>query len=198
MAKLYFYYGAMGASKTAQALMTRFNYVEKGQKALLAKADLDTRDDSGGKTLLKSRVGLEAECVLLSEVCKRLSEDDADKYIKEYDVVIVDEAQFATAEQIMCLVDIVDIYGIPVICYGLRSDFRGELFPGSERLLALADKILEIKTMCWCGRKATMNARFNENGIIKEGEQVVLGANSNYTALCRKHWALGMLEENNL
>ncbi len=193
MAKLYFYYGAMGASKTAQALMTRFNYEEKGQNALLAKADLDTRDDAGGKILLKSRVGLEAECILLSEVCKKLSEDDAEEYIKGYDVVIVDEAQFATAEQIMHLTDIVDVYGIPVICYGLRSDFRGELFPGSERLLALADKILEIKTMCWCGCKATMNARFNENGIIKEGEQIVLGANSNYTALCRKHWKLGML-----
>ena len=153
MAKLYFYYGAMGASKTAQALMTRFNYEEKGQKALLVKADLDTRDDAGGKSILKSRVGLEAECVLLSEVCGKLGtgalqdNEDAKAYISAYDVVIVDEAQFATPEQVMCLADIVDFYDIPVICFGLRSDFKGELFPGSERLLAVADKLLEIKTM---------------------------------------------------
>ena len=197
MAKLYFYYGAMGASKTAQALMTRFNYREKGQRVLLAKADLDTRDDCGNRPMLRSRAGLESECVLLSEVCGKVKAEGGEEYIRSFDVIIVDEAQFATCEQIMELADIVDFYDIPVICFGLRSDFRGELFPGSERLLAVADKLIEIKTMCWCGKKATMNARFDENGIVKEGEQIVLGANSSYTALCRKHWRLGQLRDEN-
>ena len=189
MAKLYFYYGAMGASKTAQALMTKFNYEEKGQKALLVKADLDTRDDRDGKHLIRSRVGLESEGGLLGEFC-----DNYQEILKEqYDVIIVDEAQFATREQVDILCEVVDSYNIPVVAYGLRSDFQGNLFTGSEALLAYADQILEIKTMCWCGKKATMNARFNENGIIKEGDQIVMGANSNYTALCRKHWRQGRL-----
>ncbi|MBR2276277.1 MAG: thymidine kinase [Lachnospiraceae bacterium] len=189
MAKLYFYYGAMGASKTAQALMTKFNYEEKGQKALLVKADLDTRDDRDGKHLIRSRVGLESEGGLLGEFC-----DNYQEILKEqYDVIIVDEAQFATREQVDILCEVVDSYNIPVVAYGLRSDFQGNLFTGSEALLAYADQILEIKTMCWCGKKATMNARFNENGIIKEGDQIVMGANSNYTALCRKHWRQGQL-----
>ena len=189
MAKLYFYYGAMGASKTAQALMTKFNYEEKGQKALLVKADLDTRDDKDGKHLIRSRVGLESEGGLLGEFC-----DNYQEILKEqYDVIIVDEAQFATREQVDILCEVVDSYNIPVVAYGLRSDFQGNLFTGSEALLAYADQILEIKTMCWCGKKATMNARFNENGIIKEGDQIVMGANSNYTALCRKHWRQGRL-----
>ena len=189
MAKLYFYYGAMGASKTAQALMTKFNYEEKGQKALLVKADLDTRDDRDGKHLIRSRVGLESEGGLLGEFC-----DNYQEILKEqYDVIIVDEAQFSTREQVDILCEVVDSYNIPVVAYGLRSDFQGNLFTGSEALLAYADQILEIKTMCWCGKKATMNARFNENGIIKEGDQIVMGANSNYTALCRKHWRQGRL-----
>ena len=189
MAKLYFYYGAMGASKTAQALMTKFNYEEKGQKALLLKADLDTRDDRDGKHLIRSRVGLESEGGLLSEFC-----DNYQEILRErYDVIIVDEAQFATRAQVSVLCEIVDTFNIPVVTYGLRSDFQGNLFTGSEALLAYADQILEIKTMCWCGKKATMNARFNENGIIKEGDQIVMGAGSNYTALCHKHWKLGML-----
>lgn len=185
MAKLYFYYGAMGSSKTADALMTVYNYKERGQKALLAKSELDTRD---GVTKIRSRIGLESECVLLRQLLAMSKEE-----LQQYDVIVVDEAQFASESEIDALSDIVDYYNIPVICYGLRADFQLKLFTGSKRLLEIADEIKEKKTMCWCGKKATCNARYDANGIIKDGEQIVLGANSNYTSLCRKHYKLGML-----
>lgn len=117
----------------------------------------------------------------------------SEKKIRQYDCIIVDEAQFATAEQIDFLADVVDFWNITVICYGLRADFQNHLFPGSARLLAIADKIQEIKTACWCGRKATCNARYNEAGIVRSGEQVMLGGNDSYIALCRKHFKMGML-----
>lgn len=185
MAKLYFYYGAMNSSKTANALMTHFNYEEVGQKALLCKTEADTRD---GARLIRSRIGLEKECILLSELTQM-----SDTEIKAYNCIIVDEVQFATKEQIDFLSDIVDFMDVPVVCYGLRADFQNKLFTGSERLIAIADTIQEIKTVCWCGRKATCNARFNSAGIVRDGEQVVLGANDSYVALCRKHFKLGML-----
>lgn len=185
MAKLYFYYGAMGSSKTADALMTVYNYRERGQRALLAKSELDTRD---GATKIRSRIGLESECILLR---KLLTLSKAE--LQMYDVIVVDEAQFASEAEIDALSDIVDFYDIPVICYGLRTDFQSNLFTGSKRLLEIADEIKEKKTMCWCGKKATYNARYNKDGIIKDGEQIVLGSNSNYTSLCRKHYKLGVL-----
>lgn len=185
MAKLYFYYGAMNSSKTANALMTHFNYEEVGQKALLCKTEADTRD---GARVIRSRIGLEMECVLLSELMD-MPEDE----IKKYNCIIVDEVQFATKKQIDFLSDIVDFMDVPVVCYGLRADFQNNLFPGSERLITIADTIQEIKTVCWCGRKATANARFNSAGIVRDGEQVVLGANDSYVALCRKHFKMGML-----
>jgi thymidine kinase len=188
MAKLYFYYGAMNSSKTANALMTHFNYEEVGQKALLCKTDTDTRD---GVRVIRSRIGLEMECIFLSELL-----DMPEEKIKEYDCIIVDEVQFATKNQIDALSDIVDFLEVPVVCYGLRTDFQNNLFPGSERLIAIADTIQEIKTVCWCGRKATANARFNKEGIVRDGEQVFLGANDSYVALCRKHYKLGMLGPN--
>lgn len=188
MAKLYYYYGAMGSSKTANALMTHFNYEEVGQKALLCKTEVDTRD---GVRTIRSRIGLQQECVLLKEVMKMTEEE-----IKQYDCLIVDEVQFATPEQIDFLSDIVDFMNVPVVCYGLRADFQNRLFPGSERLIAIADKITELKTVCWCGKKATCNARYNEHGIVREGEQVMLAANDGYVSLCRKHFKLGMLGPN--
>ncbi len=188
MAKLYFYYGAMNSSKTANALMTHFNYEEVGQKALLCKTEADTRD---GAKIIRSRIGLEMECILLKEL-QLMTE----KQIRDYDCIIVDEVQFATREQIDFLSDIVDFMDVPVVCYGLRADFRNNLFPGSERLIAIADSIHEVKTVCWCGRKATCNARYNEKGIIRDGEQLMLGANDSYVALCRKHFKLGMLGPN--
>ena len=188
MAKLYFYYGAMNSSKTANALMTHFNYEEVGQKALLCKTEADTRD---GAKIIRSRIGLEMECILLKEL-QLMTE----KQIRDYDCIIVDEVQLATREQIDFLSDIVDFMDVPVVCYGLRADFRNNLFPGSERLIAIADSIHEVKTVCWCGRKATCNARYNEKGIIRDGEQLMLGANDSYVALCRKHFKLGMLGPN--
>ena len=188
MAKLYYYYGAMNSSKTANALMTHFNYEEVGQKALLCKTETDTRD---GARIIRSRIGLQMECVLLKELLLM-----TEAQIREYDCIIVDEVQFATPEQIDFLSDIVDFFDVPVVCYGLRADFQNNLFPGSERLIAIADTINEIKTVCWCGKKATCNARYNAQGIVRDGEQVVLGANDNYVALCRKHFKMGMLGPN--
>ena len=186
MAQLYFKYGAMGSSKTANALMARFNYEERGQKALMVKPQLDTRD---GDHMVRSRIGLTYPCLYFHEM-RALPEAE----LKQYACVIVDEAQFLTREEVMFLVHLVDEENIPVMCYGLRADFKGDLFPGSEALLIMADKIEEVKTVCWCGKKATFNARFDENGkVLKEGEQVVLGANDQYIGLCRKHWMAGDL-----
>ena len=186
MAKLYFRYGVMGSSKSANALMVRYNYEERGQKALMVKPALDQRE---GESVVNSRIGLNYACIWFEDLMKMSAED-----IKAYQCVIVDEAQFLTHEQVDYLTEIVDDMNVPVICYGLRADFSGHLFPGSEALLACADIIEEVKTICWCGKKAICNARFDENGVVlKEGEQVVLGANDCYIGLCRKHWKAGDL-----
>ena len=186
MAQLYFKYGAMGSSKTANALMARFNYEERGQHALMVKPQLDTRD---GDHMVYSRIGLTHPCIYFHEL-RAMSEAE----LKRYDCIIVDEAQFLTREEVRYLVHVVDDWDIPVMCYGLRADFKGELFPGSYELLVMADKLEEVKTICWCGKKATFNARFDESGkVLKEGEQVVLGANDKYIGLCRRHWKAGKL-----
>ena len=119
-----------------------------------------------------------------------------EEQIRAYDCIIVDEVQFATKEQIDFLSDIVDFMEVPVVCYGLRADFQNNLFEGSQRLIAIADTISEVKTVCWCCKKATCNARYNKQGIVRDGEQVFLGANDSYVALCRKHFKLGMLGPN--
>lgn len=184
MAKLYFRYGAMGSSKSANAVMVQYNYQERGQKALLVKPKIDTRD---GARIVASRAGISAPCIYMEELQDQMQEVEQGKY----DCIIVDEAQFLTKNQVQILVHIVDELSIPVICYGLRADFQGNLFEGSLWLLAWADTIEEIKTVCWCGRKATFNARLCGGKVIKEGEQVVLGGNESYVALCRKHWQEG-------
>ncbi len=184
MAELFFRYGAMGSSKTANALMVEYNYRERGKSALLAKPKTDIRD---GKHKIRSRAGLERECILLEDL-QQMKEEE----IRKYDCIIVDEAQFASKEQVEFFVYIVDRLEISVICYGLRADFRNELFEGSKWLLAWADVIEELQTVCWCGRAAKCNARLNEKGeVIREGEQVLLGGNDTYTALCRKHFYEG-------
>ena len=160
--------------------MVQYNYQERGQKALMVKPALENRD---GSRVVASRSGLEAACTFIEE----LTLEEAVKY----DCIIVDEAQFLTKDQVQLLVDIVDRADVPVICYGLRADFQGNLFEGSHWLLAWADSIEEIKTVCWCGKKATYNARLSGGRVIKEGEQVLLGGNESYVALCRKHWAEG-------
>ena len=185
MAKLYFRYGAMGSSRTANALMVEYNYRERGKKALLTKPAADTRD---GEKIVSSRMGLKENCIWMEEVMEMPESE-----ILKYDCMIVDEAQFCSKEQVEFMVHLVDDCNLPVICYGLRADFRNNLFPGSMWLLAWADQIEEIKTVCWCGRAAKCNARFNQNGIVREGEQVVLGGNDSYVALCRKHWREGNL-----
>ena len=181
MAQLYFKYGAMGSSKTANALMARFNYEERGQETLLVKPQLDQPD---GDHMVRSRIGLTHPCVYFHEM-----QAMGEEALKRYACVIVDEAQFLTREEVLFLVHLVDACNIPVMCYGLRTDFKGELFEGSYALLVMADKIEEVKTICWCGKKATFNARFDEQGrVLKEGAQVVLGANDKYIGLCRRHW----------
>ena len=181
MAQLYFKYGAMGSSKTANALMARFNYEERGQETLLVKPQLDQRD---GDHMVRSRIGLTHPCVYFHEM-----QAMGEEALKKYACVIVDEAQFLTREEVLFLVHLVDACNIPVMCYGLRTDFKGELFEGSYALLVMADKIEEVKTICWCGKKATFNARFDQQGrVLKEGAQVVLGANDKYIGLCRRHW----------
>lgn len=180
MAKLYFRHGAMGSSKSASALMTRYNYVERGKNPLLVKPMLDTRD---GARTVKSRIGLSEEAVFFEEL-----RAFSDEKIKEYDAIIVDEVQFLHSEDIEFLAHIVDDFSIPILCYGLKTDFRSELFEGSKRLLELADEIEEIPTVCWCGRKAHFNARIINGKVVTTGEQIVLGANESYISLCRKHF----------
>ncbi|MDD3214377.1 MAG: thymidine kinase [Eubacteriales bacterium] len=182
MAKLYFRYGAMGSSKTANAIMVRHNYLERNQKVLMLKPRLDRRD---GANLVASRCGLECECNYVEE----LPAMDA----KQYDCIIVDEAQFMTKEQVEYLVHVVDDLNVPVIAYGLRADFRGNFFEGSLWLMAWADTIEEVKTICWCGKKATFNARVVDGRVAKTGEQIVLGGSESYTSLCRRHWHEGDL-----
>lgn len=188
MAKLYFRYGAMGSSKTANVLMVDYNYHERGKKALLVKPRLDNRD---GHCTIKSRMGLKKVCAFLDELAAM-----SDDKIRKYDCILVDEAQFATKAQVQFLTHIVDDLNIPVIAYGLRADFQNNLFEGSMWLLAWADTIEEVKTVCWCGRKATCNARVSDGRVVREGEQVVLGGNESYTALCRRHFKEGNLGEN--
>ena len=185
MAKLYFRYGAMGSSKTANAIMVRFNYLERGQNCIMLKPRLDTRD---GERVVASRSGLTAPCYYMEEI------DTLD--LTNVDCVIVDEAQFLTKEQVEKLTRIVDEDNIPVIAYGLRADFRGELFEGSTWLMAWADSVEEVKTVCWCGRKATYNARLWNGKVIKTGEKIMLGGNESYIALCRKHWKSGETGKN--
>ena len=183
MAKLYFKYGAMGSSKSAQALITKFNYEEKGMTVWLIKPGTDTRD---GADIIKSRIGLSQKAQIISP-----DQDIIEAYheVGNYDVIIADEAQFMTPAQIEQLRKLVDEEDIPVLCFGLRTDFLTHFFPGAQRLMELADSITEIKTICECGRKATVNARFDDSGrIVTHGDQVVLGGNDRYTAMCHKCW----------
>ena len=181
MAKLYFKYGAMGSSKTATALITKYNYEERGMEVWLIKPSADSRD---GAMTLRSRIGLTAECEQIGPDC-----DIRARYAArgKADVIIVDECQFMTAAQIDQLRELVDRENLPVLCFGLRTDFQTKLFPGSRRLFELADSITEIKTICDCGRKATTNARISPDGyVVTEGDQVFIGGNDSYIAMCHK------------
>lgn len=184
MAKLYFKYGAMGCSKTAQALVTKFNYEERGMKVLLLKPATDDRE---GAAVVRSRIGLEAPCLMCSQEMD-LYQSFVD-YYSDYDVVIVDECQFLAPDQVDQLGQIVIDFDKPVLCFGLRTDFLTHLFPGSKRLLEIADSITEIKSVCRCGAKATVNARFDDNNhVVYEGDQICIGGNNRYEAMCRRCW----------
>ena len=190
MAKLYFKYGAMGSSKTAQALITKYNYEENDMKVWLIKPSADTRD---GAEILRSRIGLQAQVDVMTPDVDIYDYFQAEKANK-CNVVIVDECQFMTCKQIDELRAIVDDFNVPVLCFGLRTDFQTKLFPGSLRLMELADAIEEIKTMCDCGSKATVNARINDGYIVTEGAQVVLGGNDCYIAMCHRCYIQGIRE----
>lgn len=191
MAKLYFKYGAMGSSKTAQALITKYNYEENDLKVWLIKPSADTRD---GRQILRSRIGLEAEVEVIPPEMNILARFDETRR-GDCNVIIVDECQFLTEQQIDELRAIVNDRNVPVMCFGLRTDFKTRLFPGSRRLMELADEIQEIKTMCDCGAKATVNARIDASGhIITQGAQVVLGGNDSYIAMCHKCYVRGIRE----
>ena len=191
MAKLYFKYGAMGSSKTAQALITKYNYEENDLSVWLLKPSADDRD---GVQILRSRIGLEASADIISPETDIFRRFETEK-LGQVDVIIVDECQFFTSEQIDQLREIVDAYNLPVMCFGLRTAFQTKLFPGSRRLMEVADSILEIKTICDCGAKATVNARIDSSGhIVTEGAQVVLGGNDSYIAMCHKCYMRGIRE----
>lgn len=186
MAKLYFKYGAMGSSKTAQALITKYNYEENGLKVWLIKPSTDIRD---GATVIRSRIGLEATAEPISQDTNLWTLFQS----RSCDIIIVDECQFLSPAHIDQLRTIVDEGCTPVICFGLRTDFLTRLFPGSLRLMEIADSIQEIKTICDCGNKATVNARIDGNGhIVTEGAQVVLGGNDSYIALCHRCYTRGI------
>lgn len=190
MSKLYFKYGAMGSSKSAQALITKFNYEELGMTVWLIKPSVDTRD---GADMIRSRIGLEAHAEIISPETDIIS---AYRQAGQHTVIIADEAQFFTPAQIDQLRTLVDEEDIPVLCFGLRTDFRTSFFPGSKRLMELADSITEIKTVCSCGRKATVNARIDALGhIVTSGSQVLLGGNDSYVALCHRCWATRIREQ---
>lgn len=184
MAKLYFKYGAMGSSKTAQALITKFNYEERGMKVWLIKPAIDDRD---GREIIKSRIGLSAASTAMEK-----SDSLIEKFLSEKieaDVIIADECQFFTESQVDEMRQIVDEYDIPVLCFGLRTDFLSHLFEGSRRLFELADSISEIKTICECGSKATVNARLDaQMNVVTEGSQVMIGGNESYVAMCHRCW----------
>ena len=193
MAKLYFSYSTMNAGKSTVLLQASHNYGERGMKTMLFTAELDNRSKVGN---ISSRIGLSEKAStfnnndnLFSSVEKRLKTD-------KISCVFVDEAQFLTDKQVWELSDVVEILNIPVMCFGLRTDFQGKLFEGSSTLLAIADEIKEIKTICYCGKKANMVVRVDSNGkVLKEGAQIEIGGNEKYISLCRKHWKNEM--ENN-
>ncbi|GGB35125.1 thymidine kinase [Roseibium aquae] len=186
MAKLYFNYSSMNAGKSTVLLQASYNYVERGMNTLLLIAAID---DRAGRGRIASRIGLSAEADIFTDATDLHSHVAHAMQRAPVHAVFVDEAQFLTENQVWQLAKVADDFGIPVMCFGLRTDFQGKLFPGSAALLALADALKEIKTICWCGRKATMVARLDLNGqIVEEGEQVVIGGEETYVSLCRRHW----------
>lgn len=189
MAKLYFKYGAMGSAKTAQALITKYNYEENGMRVWLIKPSTDDRD---GQNVIRSRVGLESRADIVTPADSIL---DMFRRKGDVDIIIADECQFFTPQQVDELREIVDTADIPVLCYGLRTDFLCKFFPGSLRLLEVCDTITEVRAICDCGAKATVNARIDGEGyVVTEGAQLMLGGNDRYTAMCHRCWTRAIKE----
>lgn len=183
---LAFYYWAMWSSKTADALMKRFNYIQKGMNPLLLKPRCENRD---WELIIRSRIWLEAECWFVEEFIERYKADN--NHVKQYDAIIIDEAQFMTPEQVDLFSEIVDEYNIDILCFWLRTDFQSKLFQWSARLFELAEKLIECTTVCWCWRKARFNVRVSNWKVVRDWEQVVLGWDDNYISVCRKHFKSG-------
>ena len=186
MAKVYFYYAAMNAGKSTVLLQSSYNYRERGMRTLLFTPSIDTRYGTGR---IESRIGLRSGAISLTPADNLLARVRTEHATQPVACVLVDEAQFLTGEQVWQCTDVADALDIPVLCYGLRTDFQGKLFPGSAALLGLADDLSELKTICHCGRKATMNLRTDAQGrAVGEGAQVEIGGNDRYVAMCRRHF----------
>lgn len=190
MAKLYFYYASMNAGKSTNLLQADFNYRERGMATMLWTAALD---DRGGDRAIESRIGLHAEAHRFDHATDLWAAVKAAHVVQPLSCVLVDEAQFLSKAQVWQLARIADEAGVPVLCYGLRTDFQGELFEGAAALLGIADSLVELKAVCHCGRKATMNLRVDENGAaVRAGQQTEIGGNDRYVALCRRHFSEAM------
>lgn len=190
MAKVYFYYSAMNAGKSTLLLQSSYNYRERGMRTLLFTPAVDTR---AGHGRIQSRIGLEADALPFDATVNLLTIARAEHAESPVACVLIDEAQFLNATQVWQTTDIADQMGIPVLCYGLRTDFQGRLFPGSAELLAVADNLIELKTICHCGRKATMVLRLGADGrALREGAQVEIGGNERYVSVCRRHFKTGV------
>ena len=186
MAKLYYYYSSMNAGKSTTLLQADFNYRERGMDTMLWTAAIDNRYDQGA---ISSRIGLRAEAHMFSPETDLWVDVSAEAAQRSLACVLIDEAQFLSRDQVFQLARLADEANIPVVAYGLRTDFQAELFPGSAALLGIADTLVEIKAVCECGRKATMNLRVDANGdAVKEGAQTEIGGNDRYVALCRRHF----------
>jgi thymidine kinase len=193
MAKVYFYYAAMNAGKSTVLLQSSYNYRERGMRTLLFTPSIDTRYGTGR---IESRIGLSSPAISLHEVDNILTRVRMEHATGPVACVLIDEAQFLSPDQVWQLSDVADTLAIPVLCYGLRTDFQGKLFPGSAALLSIADDLIELKTICHCGKKATMNLRLDETGRpAKEGAQVEIGGNHRYVAMCRRHFKAAMAGE---
>lgn len=182
MPKLYFKYGTMGSSKTAQALMCKFNYEERGFKVLLMKNLVDKRDVQNGKVVVKSRIGLFAECKTFEKDTNLFEMVKKEGFLKNKCVVIVDEAQFLTKKQVEELKEVSNY--VPVLCYGLLTNFKTELFEGSKRLVEIADSLHELKSVCSCGKKSNVNARLVNGKVVTDGSEILIGGNESYEAMC--------------
>lgn len=191
MASLYFYYASMNAGKSSSLLQSAYNYTERGMKAVIMKPSIDNRDSNNE---VVSRIGLRADAITFNKDIELYHLIDS-MFNFNIDAIFVDEAQFLTKQQVRQFADIVDLHDIPVLCYGLRTDFQGNMFEGSMELMAIADRLVELKGMCHCGKKATMVLRLDENGnIIRDGNQVEIGGNDKYVSVCRHHFFQGEIK----